>query len=157
MLVPTVKAPHGKRRARIVICGNRIEAKNPDGQFAAEGLPGGARRFTFCQLCRRSRWRSASSAAEKNWSQKVAVRNGGREDRLPTCTTARGGHEAADDAAAQDPSRSRDCWSRGMVGSGKRNVWTHFQSFQLDHLQKLRFEDVAMGLQWSQIATFDYT
>ena len=40
MLVPTVKAPHGKRRARIVICGNRIEAKNPDGQFAAEGLPG---------------------------------------------------------------------------------------------------------------------
>lgn len=41
MLVPTVKAPHGKRRAQIVICGNRIEAKKPDGQFAAEGLPGG--------------------------------------------------------------------------------------------------------------------
>ncbi|CAL1156073.1 unnamed protein product, partial [Cladocopium goreaui] len=41
MLVPTVKAPHGKRRARIVICGNRIEAKNPDGQLATEGLHGG--------------------------------------------------------------------------------------------------------------------
>ena len=33
ILVPTVKAPHAKRRARI--CGNRIGAKNPDGQLAA--------------------------------------------------------------------------------------------------------------------------
>lgn len=26
MLVPTIKAPHGKKRARIVVCGSRLEA-----------------------------------------------------------------------------------------------------------------------------------
>lgn len=41
MSVPTVKAPHGKRRARIVICGNRIGAKNPDSQQVTEGFHGG--------------------------------------------------------------------------------------------------------------------
>ena len=41
MLVPTIKSPHGRRRARIVICGNRIEAKNPESQQADNGSPGG--------------------------------------------------------------------------------------------------------------------
>ena len=34
MLVPTIKAPHGKKRARIVVCGNRLEAL--DGSGAAQ-------------------------------------------------------------------------------------------------------------------------
>ena len=45
MLVPTIKSPHGRRRARIVICGNRIEAKNPDNQpegDAPHSGPGGS-------------------------------------------------------------------------------------------------------------------
>ena len=41
MLVPTIKSPHGRRRARIVICGNRIEAKNPDKQHEGDGPLGG--------------------------------------------------------------------------------------------------------------------
>ena len=41
MLVPTIKSPHGRRRARIVICGNRIEAKNPDKQPEGDGPLGG--------------------------------------------------------------------------------------------------------------------
>ena len=31
MLVPTIKAPHGKKRARIVVCGNRLEALDGSG------------------------------------------------------------------------------------------------------------------------------
>ena len=41
MLVPTIKSPHGRRRARIVICGDRIEAKNPDKQHEGDGPLGG--------------------------------------------------------------------------------------------------------------------
>ena len=41
MSVPTVKAPHGKQRARIVICGNRIGAKKTDSQQVTEGFHGG--------------------------------------------------------------------------------------------------------------------
>ena len=65
MLVPTIKAPHGKKRARIVVCGNRLEALDgsgaaTSGKEEAQNLyAGGADGTTIRCLLRK--------AAAMNW------------------------------------------------------------------------------------------
>ena len=135
MLVPTVKAPHGKRRARIVICGNRIEAKNPDGQFAAEGLPGGPGDSLFANYAGGADGVLLRALLRKTGAKKWQCAT----VEVKTAFLLAPRREADTKLLTMRPpkilSRSQNCWSGGMVGSGKCDVWAYFQSFELDLLQ----------------------
>ena len=156
MLVPTVKAPHGRRRARIVICGNRIEAKNPDNQPAEEGRqdgPGGSLFANYAGgadgVLLRSMLRKAAS---KRWhcatvDVRTAFLLAPRREAQSRLLTMRP-PKVLQEAGIVGP----DEWwevANAMYGlTSSPSNWTSYRK---------NVERQSMGLQWTQTATAGYT
>ena len=77
MLVPTVKSPHGRHRARVVICGNHLTRSQAE-EKALSPLEAPTSTSPLCALCRWSGCHSAQSVAEEKCFGRVDDSKPGR-------------------------------------------------------------------------------
>ena len=116
----------------IVICGDRIEAKNPDKQHEGDGplgSPGGALFANYAGGADGVLLRSMlRKAAAKRWHcATVDVRTA-----FLLAPRRRSSVYVVDYEASEGTSRSRHSWSKRMVGGAECHVWAYIKPFQLD-------------------------
>ena len=82
MLVPTVKSPHGRHRARVVICGNHLTKSQVETK-AVNPLEASSTSSPFeLYACRRSRCNCSTSPTQKECSGEMVRSEPGREDSV---------------------------------------------------------------------------
>ena len=107
MLVPTVKSPHGRHRARVVICGNHLTKSQVETK-AVNPLEASSTSSPFeLYICRRSRCNCSPSSTQEECPGEMVCSESGREDSVLASTTKGRSAETAHHAPTSGAGRSK--------------------------------------------------